>query len=245
LRTIVAIVSCLELLLVAARGFVWVARVYGLTRAFDPRRVLAGRAFRQVGHAAALLNPMWRFGIHGAIPKRLAPKTVCISNHCSHTDVFLICHLPFEMKWLAKQSLFKLPFVGWGMWLVGDMGVERGSAKASEVLEECAAWLERGVPVFIFPEGTRSLDGELQPFKDGAFKLAIETGADILPMAVAGTETALPKHDWRPAHSRGLLRVGTPISTSGMTGDDVGRLKRQAFNAVQELRAEILPLVRA
>jgi 1-acyl-sn-glycerol-3-phosphate acyltransferase len=169
---------------------------------------------------------------------------VCISNHCSHTDVFLICHLPFEMKWLAKQSLFKLPFVGWGMWLVGDMGVERGSNKARDVLAECASWLERGVPVFIFPEGTRSLDGELQPFKDGAFALAIETGAEVLPMAVAGTETALQKHDWRPGFARGLLRVGSPIPTTGMTGDDVERLKQQAFDAVQKLRAEILPLTK-
>jgi 1-acyl-sn-glycerol-3-phosphate acyltransferase len=244
LRTVLALVSCIELFLVAALGFVWVALVYVLTRPFDSRRVLSGRAFRQVGHAAARLHPMWRFAVHGPVPKRLSPKTVCISNHCSHTDVFLICHLPFEMKWLAKQSLFKVPFVGWAMWLVGDMGVERGAARASEVLGECAQWLERGVPVFIFPEGTRSLDGELQPFKDGAFKLAIESGADILPMAVAGTEAALPKHDWRPGFARGLLRVGTPIATAGMTDRDVARLKQQAFDAVSELRAEILPLCR-
>lgn len=245
MRTVLAIVSCIELFLVAALGFFWVALVYLLTRPFDSRRVLAGRAFRQVGHAAALLNPMWRFGIHGPVPRRLAPKTVCISNHCSHTDVFLISHLPFEMKWLAKQSLFKLPFVGWAMWLVGDMGVERGSAKARDVLEECADWIRRDVPVFIFPEGTRSQDGELQPFKDGAFKLAIDTGAEILPMAVAGTETALQKHDWRPDFARGLLRVGTPIATTGMTPADVERLKQQAFDAVRRLRAEILPLTRA
>jgi 1-acyl-sn-glycerol-3-phosphate acyltransferase len=241
-RTLLAIITCIELFLVASLGFVFVAIVYIFTRAFDSRRMLSGKALRMVAHSAALFSPMWRFKIHGPLPEKLSPKTVCVSNHCSHTDVFLICHLPWEMKWLAKRSLFKLPFIGWGMWLVGDVGVDRGSAKALAALDECRAWLERGVPVMIFPEGTRSKTGQTQPFKDGAFKLAIDTGADVLPMAVAGTEHALSKHDWRPGFARGVLRVGTAIPTKGMTSADLPRLKKQAFEQVQALRAEILPL---
>lgn len=242
LRTLLALVTCIELFLVASLGFVFVATVYVLTRPFDSRRVLSGKALRLVARSAAVLSPMWRFKIHGALPERLSPKTVCVSNHCSHTDVFLICHVPWEMKWLAKRSLFKLPFIGWGMWLVGDVGVDRGSAKALAALDECKRWLERGVPIMIFPEGTRSRTGETQPFKDGAFRLAIDAGADVLPMAVAGTENALSKHDWRPGFARGVLRVGTPISTRGMTAADVQSLKQLAFEQVRALRAEILPL---
>jgi 1-acyl-sn-glycerol-3-phosphate acyltransferase len=241
-RTLLALVTCIELFLVASFGFFFVAAVYLVTRPFDPRRIVSGRALRLVAHSAALFSPMWRFGIHGSVPEAPQRKTVCVSNHCSHTDVFLICHLPWEMKWLAKRSLFKLPFIGWGMWLVGDVGVDRGSSKAYHALEECRRWLERGVPIMIFPEGTRSRTGVTQPFKDGAFKLAIEAGADVLPMAVAGTEAALPKHDWRPGYARGILKVGSPISTTGMTLADVGRLKQLAFEQVQALRAEILPL---
>lgn len=242
MRTVLAILTCIELFLVASLGFVFTATVYLLTRPFDSRRILSGKALRLVSHSAAVLSPMWKFRIHGELPQKLSPKTVCVSNHCSHTDVFLICHVPWEMKWLAKRSLFKLPFIGWGMWLVGDVGVDRGSAKALAALDECKTWLERGVPVMIFPEGTRSKTGETQPFKDGAFKLAIEAGADILPMAVAGTENALSKNDWRPGFARGVLRVGKPISTAGLTVADVGKLKQQAFDTVQALRAEILPL---
>jgi len=242
LRTVLAIVTCIELFLVASLGFVFVASVYVLTRPFDSRRILSGRALRLVAHSAAVFSPMWRFRIHGDVPKKLSPRTVCVSNHCSHTDVFLICHVPWEMKWLAKRSLFKLPFIGWGMWLVGDVGVERSSAKALAALEECKAWLERGVPVMIFPEGTRSKTGETQPFKDGAFRLAIGAGADVLPMAVAGTEGALSKHDWRPGFARGVLKIGTPISTVGMTAADIPRLRQRAFEEVLALRAEILPL---
>jgi 1-acyl-sn-glycerol-3-phosphate acyltransferase len=241
-RTLLAIITCIELFLVASLGFVFVAIVYIFTRPFDSRRIASGKALRLVAHSAALFSPMWRFKIHGQLPTKLSPKTVCVSNHCSHTDVFLICHVPWEMKWLAKRSLFKLPFIGWGMWLVGDVGVDRGSAKALAALDECKTWLERGVPVMIFPEGTRSKTGQTQPFKDGAFKLAIDTGADVLPMAVAGTEHALSKHDWRPGFARGVLRVGTPIPTTGMTSADLPRLKQQAFAQVQALRAEILPL---
>jgi 1-acyl-sn-glycerol-3-phosphate acyltransferase len=241
-RTVLALITCIELFLVASLGFVFVATVYVFTRPFDSRRIISGKALRLVSHSAAVLSPMWRFRIHGDLPQRLAPKTVCVSNHCSHTDVFLICHVPWEMKWLAKRSLFKLPFIGWGMWLVGDVGVDRGSSKALAALAECQGWLERGVPVMIFPEGTRSRSGQTQPFKDGAFKLAIDAGAEVLPMAVAGTETALPKHDWRPGFARGVLKVGTPISTAGMTAADVPRLKQQAYEQVQALRAEILPL---
>ncbi len=242
MRTALAIITCLELFLVASLGFVFVASVYILTRPFDSRRMLSGRALRLVAHSAAVFSPMWRFRVHGELPRKLAPRTVCVSNHCSHTDVFLICHVPWEMKWLAKRSLFKLPFIGWGMWLVGDVGVDRGSSKALAALAECKAWLERGVPVMIFPEGTRSRSGQTQPFKDGAFRLAIEAGAEVLPMAFGGTEGALPKHDWRPGFARGVLRVGTPISTLGMTTADVSRLKQQAFEQVLALRAEIQPL---
>lgn len=242
MRTLLALITCVELFLVASLGFVFVATVYVFTRPFDSRRLVSGKALRLVARSAALFSPMWRFKIHGDLPLRLAPKTVCVSNHCSHTDVFLICHVPWEMKWLAKRSLFTLPFIGWSMWLVGDVGVERASSKARAALDECRAWLDRGVPVMIFPEGTRSKTGKIQAFKDGAFKLAIEAGAEVLPMAVAGTESALSKHDWRPGFARGVLRVGTPISTAGLTTRDVGRLKQQAFEQVQALRAEILPL---
>jgi 1-acyl-sn-glycerol-3-phosphate acyltransferase len=243
-RTLLAIITCIELFLVASLGFFFVASVYLLTRPFDPRRLASGRALRLVAKSAAVFSPIWKFRIHGELPQKLAPRTVCVSNHCSHTDVFLICHVPWEMKWLAKRSLFKLPFIGWGMWLVGDVGVERGSSKALLALEECKRWLERGVPVMIFPEGTRSKTGETQPFKDGAFRLAIDAGAEILPMAVAGTESALPKHDWRPGRAYGVLRVGQPISTLGMTPEDVPRLKQLAFEQVLALRQEILPLAR-
>jgi 1-acyl-sn-glycerol-3-phosphate acyltransferase len=244
-RTLVAIIACIELFLVASLGWVAVVLVYLPTFWFDKRRILSGRTLRRVAKAAVTFSPLWRFRIHGEIPKNPG-KAVCVSNHCSHTDVFLISHLPWEMKWLAKRSLFNLPFIGWSMRLVKDVPIDRASPSAAKAaLDQCARWLEQGVPVMIFPEGTRSKNGELQGFKDGAFRLAIDTGADVLPMAVAGTGGALSKHDWRPGYARGVLTVGTAISTQGMTHKDVAKLKEAARAQIVLLHAEILPLTEA
>jgi 1-acyl-sn-glycerol-3-phosphate acyltransferase len=132
------------------------------------------------------------------------------------------------------------------MWLVGDVGVQRGSPQAAKAaLDECARWLAQGVPVMIFPEGTRSETAELLPFKDGAFRMAIEAGAEFLPMAVAGTHNALPKHGAAPGFSRGYLRVGEPISTQGLTLADVPKLKAAVRAKIIELREQILPLARS
>jgi 1-acyl-sn-glycerol-3-phosphate acyltransferase len=165
---------------------------------------------------------------------------VVVSNHESHADVFLISRLPWEMKWLAKSALFAVPFLGWCLWLAGDVAVKRGAARsARDAMARCARWLARGVPVAIFPEGTRSMTDELLPFKDGAFRLAIETGADILPVAVSGTRRALPKHSWKFGTARALVGVGTALCTEGMTMDDVARLKADARAQILALRAEL------
>src|SRR5699024_1086674 len=96
----------------------------------------------------------------------------------------LISYLPWEMKWLGKASLFWIPFIGWSMWLAGDIKLHRGDrSSAKDAMKTCRNWLTLGANVMIFPEGTRSRTGTTGDFKDGAFRLAIETGSDVLPLA--------------------------------------------------------------
>jgi len=243
MNALLSIYTWLEIALVALVGFFVQLGVAVLTWPFDRRKAVTGRCFRLIGVTAAKLTPYWRFGVHGAVPSSSPRRTVVVSNHESNADPFLISHLPWEMKWLGKASVFKIPVVGWSMWLAGDIPVTRGDqASARGAMGRCARWLEKGMPVMIFPEGTRSKTEELLPFKDGAFRLAIETGAEVLPVAVSGTRKALPKHSWRFARAKGLVTVGQPISTQGMTLADVERLKAMAREQILALRASLIPL---
>jgi 1-acyl-sn-glycerol-3-phosphate acyltransferase len=240
LRTALSVWSWLALAGVSLGGIVVQAPVAFATWRGDPSRKRAGRMVRDMAVIIAKLNPMWDFRIHGEVPDYEPGKTVVVSNHVSNSDAFLIAHLPWEMKWLGKSSLFKIPVVGWLMWLAGDVPVVRGTkSSVADAMEICKQHLERGMPVMIFPEGTRSADAELLPFKDGAFRLALETGADILPIAVAGTRNALPKHSWKFGYARGLVSVGTPISTKGMTLRDLQPLKANTREQIERLYADL------
>ncbi len=243
MNALLSIWTWLEIFLVGVVGFFIQLVIALVTLPFDRNRVVAGRCFRRIGITAAQLTPFWHFRTHGTVPRRIPGRTVVVSNHESNADPFLISLLPWEMKWLGKSSLFKIPFVGWSMWLAGDIPVKRGERdSALGAMARCAKLLEKGMPVMIFPEGTRSKTQELLPFKDGAFRLAIETGADVLPLAVSGTRRALPKHSWRFNTSRALVTVGTPISTKGMTLDDMEKLKAMARAQIESLRASLVPL---
>lgn len=240
-RTLWSIWSWLAIGATVIVGFAVMCVVYVLALPFDRRRYLVGRTFRLIGVVATKMTPMWRFGIDGELPADKPRRTVCVSNHCSAADPFLLSYLPWEMKWLSKASNFKIPFVGWMLTLAGDVRVERGvSDSAKRAMAKCRGWLQRGMPVMIFPEGTRSKNGELLSFKDGAFRLAIETGADILPMAVAGTDTALRKHDWRLQSAHAAVRVGQPISTTGLSLDDLDALKERVRRRIESLRDEVV-----
>ncbi|MDX2052467.1 MAG: lysophospholipid acyltransferase family protein [Polyangiaceae bacterium] len=240
LRTPLSIWLWLEIAVVSILAFLFSSLALVLFYPFDRRRIIAGHIVRLGSVSAVKLNPMWKFDVRGQLPRPLPKKTVFVSNHCSHTDPFLIAHLPVAMRWLAKASLFKIPFLGWAMRIAGDIAVKRGDANsAREAMKKCADWLDQGVSVVIFPEGTRSKTAELLPFKNGAFRLAIETGADILPLAVAGTHTALRKHDWKAGYSHGHLNIGQPISTQGMTLEDVPVLRERVRAEIVRLRAEL------
>jgi 1-acyl-sn-glycerol-3-phosphate acyltransferase len=208
-----------------------------LTAPFDRGRYVTGYLFRRIGPVMAALNPLWRFRYSGAIPKDPRRPFVVVSNHESFADILLISHLPWEMKWLSKAELFRIPVMGWMMWLAGDIPVKRGfGPSAVEAMERCRDVLRKRVSVMIFPEGTRSKTSELLPFKDGAFRLAIEAGVPILPLAVSGTSTALRKHDWRFGKSVAEVRVLPPVETAGLSLVDVPELKSRVRSMIVEAR---------
>ena len=223
----------------ASTGFLLQILVLTFTFGRDRNRMLSGRIFRRSAVVSAKLNPLWKFSLLGDAPRRLGPMVV-VSNHCSHSDSFLISHVPWEMKWIGKSSLFRIPIVGWSMSLSGDIALKRGERSSIEdTMAACKAYLSRGVPVILFPEGTRSETDEMLPFKDGAFRLAVEAGVPVLPIAVDGTRMALPKHDWRFGGCTAMVTVGEPISTEGVDPENLEPLKMLARSRITDLRDTI------
>lgn len=213
------------------------ALTWVVTAPFDPPRYWTGYIFRRTTVIHQKLNPLWRFRISGEFPKNPRNPYVMVSNHESFVDILLISHLPWEMKWLSKTENFKIPVAGWNMRLAKDIELVRGDRESgSRAMVECAKRLDQKVSVMIFPEGTRSYEGDLLPFKVGAFRLAIEKQLPILPLACHGTAPALRKHDWRQGRSNAELHVLEPISTEGMTLDDVDRLTDMVR---ERIRAEL------
>jgi 1-acyl-sn-glycerol-3-phosphate acyltransferase len=236
-QSIVSLWAWLVLVLCILLWFPTLVVVRLLTAPFDRGRYIPGRIFRKIGPAMATLNPLWRFRYSGTIPKNPRKPFVVVSNHESFTDILLISHLPWEMKWLSKAELFRIPIMGWMMWLVGDIPVKRGfGPSALEAMARCRKALDNRVSVMIFPEGTRSRTSELLPFKDGAFRLAIEAGVPILPLAVSGTRTALPPHDWRFGRSVAEVHVLEPMETAGLTLADVAGLKARVRDIIVRAR---------
>lgn len=211
-----------------------------VTWPFDKGRYWAGYFFRQVAVVTSTLNPLWRFKVSGTMPADPRRPYVVVSNHESFVDILLISHLPWEMKWLSKVEILRIPVLGWDMWLAGDVPVERGTRKSAlKAMRRCQEVLKDKVSVMMFPEGTRSETEELLPFKEGAFRLAIDSGVAILPVVVRGTREALQKHGWRFGPSHAEVRVLPPVETTGLTTKDVPALSERIRNLIMAEREEM------
>lgn len=217
-----------------------VAIVRVVTWPFDRGAYAAGYLFRKVVVAPTSLNPLWNFTTSGELPDDMRRPYVVVANHESFVDILLISHLPTEMKWMSKLEIIKIPFLGWMMRMVRDIPLDRNDKNSgADALVQCADRLATRVSVMIFPEGRRSTTGELNKFKPGAFKLAIESGHPILPMAVYGTRDCLRSKDWRMGRATAEVRVLEPIDTTGLSRQDLPHLRDRVRKLISTARAEL------
>lgn len=223
--------------LIALVWLPWMAIVYVVTVPFDPGRYVVGRWFRRAAVLSVKLNPLWHFRTSGVRLEDPRRPYVAVSNHESLADIFLISHLPWEMKWLSKEAIFRIPVMGWMMRLAGDIAVRRSERSSrAEALAACRERLSNRVSVMIFPEGTRSRTDELLPFKDGAFRLAVEAKVPILPLVVAGTRGAMPKDSLLFGRAVAEVRALEPIETAHLTVADVPALRDRVRALITEER---------
>jgi 1-acyl-sn-glycerol-3-phosphate acyltransferase len=220
---------------------VWLP-LLALSRLFDRDPVLyrTGFLFRKLGKALTQVNPAWRLHISGDIVSDPRRPYVVVSNHQSLADIPLVSNLPWEMKWIAKKELFRLPVVGWMMQLAGDISVDRQSARSgAQALLRAQRYLERKCSVMVFPEGTRTLDGRVRPFADGAFHLAVKAKVHILPLVIEGSRDCIPKNSWKFGKPSDIhLKVLPPVDTSSLTTDNVPALRDKVRMAIMREIAE-------
>ncbi|MBI5966447.1 MAG: 1-acyl-sn-glycerol-3-phosphate acyltransferase [Deltaproteobacteria bacterium] len=165
---------------------------------------------------------------------------ILVSNHQSNFDIFaLLGYLPIQFRWTAKAELFRTPFMGWAMSRIGYIPIERDSPKkAYRSMLQAAEKVKEGVSVMIFPEGTRSPDGKLQPFKKGVFLIALKSQAPILPITIRGTEKIMPKGDWHTYPGRVQITIEQPIETAGMPPKKEGELSERVRNTLKKHLAQ-------
>ncbi|HUM10452.1 MAG TPA: lysophospholipid acyltransferase family protein [Myxococcaceae bacterium] len=166
---------------------------------------------------------------------------IYVMNHQSSLDIpAAFAVLPVDLRFIAKHTLRKVPFLGWYMSWTGMVFVDRSnSTQAVGTLNAAAERVRGGISLLAYPEGTRSRDGRVLPFKKGPFVLALQAAVPVVPIAIEGSMKCMPAHlrPFRPGIVR--IAIGAPIHTAGMSLDQREDLVRQAREAVVALHASL------
>jgi len=162
---------------------------------------------------------------------------VFVGNHASFMDIpAILARLPYQFRFFAKKSLFRIPFLGTHLRRAGHVEVDRSSVRASlrSMSAGARAIRERGVSVLLFPEGGRSPEG-LREFKEGAAYIAIQAGVPVVPIVLVGMRRLLPMGSVHIRAGQVSLRVGDPIPVTGMARGDRAELTRRLYDEISRL----------
>jgi 1-acyl-sn-glycerol-3-phosphate acyltransferase len=210
--------------------------IFLLTFAFDRNLLLLHRYSCLWSWIILSVNPYWKVRIVGREKIDRKVRYVMVSNHASGADIMVLFKLFADFKWVAKKGLFIIPFIGWNMMLNRYIPIERSKGRSKmKMMDKAVESIRNGNSVMIFPEGTRTRDGNLQPFKSGAFRLALETQSPILPIAIKGTYHAIKKGGLR-VHKNYNIRavVLDPIPYADFRDLEVIAITRKVHDLILE-----------
>jgi 1-acyl-sn-glycerol-3-phosphate acyltransferase len=194
---------------------------------FDRKKKITHRQCFWWSDLLIALNPYWSLKVRGLEHIDYRQTYVIIANHQSMADIVVLYQTKMQFKWVAKASLFKVPFIGWCLSLIKHIKLTRGDfSSIKEIYHTASLWLRKDMSVLFFPEGTRSNTDEMGEFQNGAFKLAIKEKKPVLPICLIGTQAAIPKGSWIfKTKVEAQVIVLEPISTEGYSAGDFVLLK--------------------
>lgn len=230
---IYAVVICTVFLILSAI-------VLAVTWPFEKSRRAVHELSRVLVRLFFGLPPFWHRKVEGIELIDRSKAYVIVLNHQAMTDIPALYDVPLNFRWVSKREVFRIPFFGQFLRLHGDICIDRGHASEAmeQLLRDGRLWLGRGASVAIFPEGTRSKDGEIHRFKAGAFELARKAGVEILPVVLDGTTTLVRRNrmfNWRNTIR---LRVLEPVPAERVASTDVKLLMDEVRERmVRELAA--------
>ena len=227
-------VICTVMLLLSVVAFV-------LTVPFDKQRKVVHELSRALVYMFVMVPPMWKRRVEGLEHIEKDKPYVIVINHQSMVDIMMLYLVPMIFRWVSKREAYRIPFIGRFLLLHGDITIDRkqGSKAMRKVMEKGQMWLGRGVSVSMFPEGTRSKDGEIHRFKAGAFALAKEAGVGILPVVMDGSTTMFKPSmmvNWR---NEFVIRVLPPVTADEVAQTDQSELMEQVRERMVDALAEI------
>jgi 1-acyl-sn-glycerol-3-phosphate acyltransferase len=205
---------------------------------FDPDKKKQAAVAAQWARALLLVSGV-KVKVEGIEKISKDGSYVFVSNHLSYMDTpVALANIPVQFRFLAKRGLFQIPFLGWHLARAGHIRVPREDARAAVKTMNVAAQVVRdfGISLLIFPEGGRSRDGEMRPFKEGAAFIAVRAGVPLVPMCLKGTREILPFGSGHIRPGTVTMRIGDPIPTDHATDRDRARL-------TEELRLRIVALL--
>ena len=204
---------------------------------FDRKRKINHRQCLWWANALIGFNPYWNLEVKGL--EHIDPRKtyVMVANHQSFADIVVMYKTRMQFKWVAKESLFKVPFIGWCLSLTKHISFSRGKmASVKKVYQQAANWLRSGMSVAFFPEGTRSKTGRMGKFQNGAFKLAIREKIAVLPIAISGTREAIPRGTWLfKTKVFGRLIILPLVETKDLQPGDFAQLRDTVHSRLEGL----------
>jgi 1-acyl-sn-glycerol-3-phosphate acyltransferase len=173
------------------------------------------------------INPFWKIHVSGFRNANRHKAYVIVANHQSMADIIILYKTKLQFKWVAKESLLKIPVIGWCLGLSKHIMLKRGDySSIKKLYKEAGDYLKNNMSVLFFPEGTRSRTNDMNTFQSGAFKLAIKEKKPILPVVLTGTRNAIPRGSWvfnTKIHC--TVKILPPIETKTFSMGDFEKLK--------------------